>query len=864
MTAQPLTPGGVRVTIGSPAAIMLPPRVLCARLSGMLFETDKTFLLPSGLDVTRSLRKFHDRHPGMKVLIVGHADTSGDASHNLALSEERARSIAAFLHDDVEYWLGAYEQSRGESLLWGATEDAHMAGALGFAGVADYRAARGLAPGASGRTLREPLVREYLTQDGTSLPAETPLVTHGCGEFHPEVPTGDGVSNERNRRVEAFLFEPDVDPPPRDRCPPGGCPEYPIWRGKTILTVDLAADLGRLEVLVVDQNGAPVPSADVHLSGPLGEDGKADDQGVARFEEIVPGEYEVFARKDGFESGSARVVVLPGNAPGVPLPASSSAASPSSSSSSSSSSFAPDGGASALDGDGGDGTLPVDGGGKTVVQLKGGSISQRVNKIEVESLTFLTDHQTPGGGKILHRTVSRAISTVNGGTTAAATSDLLDSGAATPEFTKPDWTPSKSDPVSYTMGRFPQARLRLAFDIVPGPALMLQAVTAILKNPADTWASWSGTPATPLAMTGVGTVDVDVAAGGSLPTQVGVVNGGEVTWVLHIDGQDFHPAKSPDPLVSGPHKVYVTLGTPTGQMDKDLAQTGPEQIITEARLAFVVDAATGTSTTKGALDAIFDVVRAKGARFAGHHWWKDKGNDTGVLDPLSGRHDDQPPLHDYLWMCMEHVALGECEWLAGAFVLIARALGISDELEVGLAWPWPSRLNRKGVVSPPVPDEPAPSFPEWPLFPVGDFQGRYESFAVTVQERKYARVHTDFHPTLEFVRFHGGGILNKFEGVARFGHRLYPIGEQICEADDTIIPGVSSLSEDKQRDASATIFYAKGTGSSSDLVKSSVDLKRGDFRLQFLIIKHATDSSKDNTKCDTPYGGFPEEFHFED
>ena len=63
--------------------------------------------------------------------------------------------------------------------------------------------------------------------------------THGCGESHLAVPTGDNVDEARNRRVEIFLFEDHIDPPPASE-PPGGCAEYPQWVARTVLTLDLA------------------------------------------------------------------------------------------------------------------------------------------------------------------------------------------------------------------------------------------------------------------------------------------------------------------------------------------------------------------------------------------------------------------------------------------------------------------------------------------------------------------------------------------------------------------------------------------------------------------------------------------------
>ena len=88
----------ISVSIGSPHHVELPPTVVRARLVGMLFDSDKTFLLPSAIRGIRELKQLYDRYPGSQVLVVGHADKKGDASYNRTLSEERARQIA----DSVE------------------------------------------------------------------------------------------------------------------------------------------------------------------------------------------------------------------------------------------------------------------------------------------------------------------------------------------------------------------------------------------------------------------------------------------------------------------------------------------------------------------------------------------------------------------------------------------------------------------------------------------------------------------------------------------------------------------------------------------------------------------------------------------
>jgi outer membrane protein OmpA-like peptidoglycan-associated protein len=318
--ALPLAPGGNSGTVGTPLTIQVPPRVFRVRLTGILFDTDKCFLLPSGLKSIRAFKKIWAAHPDIKVLIVGHADTAGAADHNQKLSERRAQSIQSYLNDDHDGWLRFYSPGVPPTKLWGATEDQAMLAHLGFASVSDFQTKKGLkADGAAGPDTRRALITDYMNEDHAEKPGTVEIQTHGCGETHPEIPTADGVAEERNRRVEIFLFEDAVDPKPVNPCKAGGCGEHAKWKGLSRETIDLGADLSAVVVTVTDQAGAPVPAADVHLAGFVPEDAQTDAAGVAQVQDVLPTSYEVFARKQGFESASTKITVPPGTTVPVPL-----------------------------------------------------------------------------------------------------------------------------------------------------------------------------------------------------------------------------------------------------------------------------------------------------------------------------------------------------------------------------------------------------------------------------------------------------------------------------------------------------------------------------------------------------------------
>ena len=79
---------------GAAHTVKLPPRVMRGRLTGFLFDTNKTFILPAALTGIRGLASFYAAHPGLKVLVTGHTDTVGPDAANLTLADELAAAVA--------------------------------------------------------------------------------------------------------------------------------------------------------------------------------------------------------------------------------------------------------------------------------------------------------------------------------------------------------------------------------------------------------------------------------------------------------------------------------------------------------------------------------------------------------------------------------------------------------------------------------------------------------------------------------------------------------------------------------------------------------------------------------------------------
>ena len=85
-----------------------PPDTVRAAFDAAHFETNKAFPLKDALPTFRKVASFANQNPDRNLVVVGHTDTVGDHSPNLLLSRERAQSIQAYLHDDVDVWMNTF------------------------------------------------------------------------------------------------------------------------------------------------------------------------------------------------------------------------------------------------------------------------------------------------------------------------------------------------------------------------------------------------------------------------------------------------------------------------------------------------------------------------------------------------------------------------------------------------------------------------------------------------------------------------------------------------------------------------------------------------------------------------------------
>ena len=272
--------GAFAITSETLFTVSIQPYVVLAQLLGAFFDTSKAFPLPSPslLAAFRGVKRLYDEHPESKLLLVGHTDTAGRPSYNDPLSLERAEAIAAYLTDNVGEWLKWYELGVSEEKRWGTSEDLLMLRALPdnidlftspSGPIERFQETRGLTvTGDVDQSTRTAIITDFMSLDDTTLPQGVELVEHGCGENFPEVPTADTTAEPENRRVEVFIFPPDlgVQPPPPGSNSATGTPEYPEWRKRARRTAAFLITARNKKLrLRMQANGEPLAGESYRL-----------------------------------------------------------------------------------------------------------------------------------------------------------------------------------------------------------------------------------------------------------------------------------------------------------------------------------------------------------------------------------------------------------------------------------------------------------------------------------------------------------------------------------------------------------------------------------------------------------------------
>jgi outer membrane protein OmpA-like peptidoglycan-associated protein len=86
---------------GTPRGIAVDERGCWAMSSALLFDFDKAVIKSEFYPVLDQTKKIFDEYPTMKVVIEGHADSTGPEAYNQRLSERRANAVMGYLVNSV-------------------------------------------------------------------------------------------------------------------------------------------------------------------------------------------------------------------------------------------------------------------------------------------------------------------------------------------------------------------------------------------------------------------------------------------------------------------------------------------------------------------------------------------------------------------------------------------------------------------------------------------------------------------------------------------------------------------------------------------------------------------------------------------
>jgi len=274
-------------------------------LRGLLFETNKAFVMPHAIPDLRDVRDIYVANNPGELLVVGHTDTKGTPTTNDSLSLERAQATLAYLEDDVDVWMQFYSNSVQESRRWGSREDHYMLGALlGLTRPVDesqmrqFQVDNSIDERSVGEATRRSLIQKYMSLDGGELDSsEFSIVgiAHGCGENFPLDDSGGELDSARldekedalDRRVELFFFDQEfgVVPRPKGNHSAKGSKEYPQWRQQAKLALERCAvgPTPPLELWLYNEERQLLPNAPYRVIFP--DDsvsvGRSDENGMA-------------------------------------------------------------------------------------------------------------------------------------------------------------------------------------------------------------------------------------------------------------------------------------------------------------------------------------------------------------------------------------------------------------------------------------------------------------------------------------------------------------------------------------------------------------------------------------------------------
>jgi hypothetical protein len=226
------------ITAGAVTSVSLgvPSPHVCQVPGSVTYASARSFVEPTADNkaaLGNVLTRLAIPGPLNQLLVSGHTDVVGSASANLALSQRRAASIRAVLHDDAAAW-----ETIATAEGWGSPEFGAMVVEVGDAPAGDaaaIAAAVAAVTGSSHAATRASLFHRYFARllAGHAVPAITEATppTLGCGLTQPLRGSAAAPSRDPalppitgdfrpNRRVEAYFTDGSASLT---------CAVYPAW-----------------------------------------------------------------------------------------------------------------------------------------------------------------------------------------------------------------------------------------------------------------------------------------------------------------------------------------------------------------------------------------------------------------------------------------------------------------------------------------------------------------------------------------------------------------------------------------------------------------------------------------------------------
>lgn len=274
------------------------PSALRVRLTGLVFDANKCFLMPEAFDALRAVVQEQHKAPQGQLVVVGHAESDEDlAGPDLAV--DRAKAVAAMLTNRWSQWLPWFAPEVPARQRWGIREVQLMMGQLGHyqgfaAGVMDapteaalraFQKSKSLPEsGKVDSTTRKNLLSAYFGQPGTTLPKDVEPLAVGAEGLSKQ----DSLSDPRCLEV---LVWADEAPNAPQAGTVAGHGAYEEWCQKLRETREFPVD--GLHFHLMDGEGSPMAGGKVMLSGPSSHEVVADAHGWVTVRGLAAGKYRV-------------------------------------------------------------------------------------------------------------------------------------------------------------------------------------------------------------------------------------------------------------------------------------------------------------------------------------------------------------------------------------------------------------------------------------------------------------------------------------------------------------------------------------------------------------------------------------------